>query len=248
MSRATTKAVILIGFVIIVHVPLLYAQENSFKFKTEEDLDGDGKKEEIVLKPVSEKGDFILAVNSTSIFGKLGEEAVDGFIVVDVDQRDRYREIAVHNPGPSSDDMYCLYWYDGSTIRKMGVLSRWPTFPGNGIVLVDDWMGFWSKRDKYTLDPKTRQLVLIPQEFYYVGVEGIVKEQFPIYRTREGNDIIANLKKESSILILAWAPTKNKKSVNSPEGWYLIKSSTGLLGWTTAKVVFERVGGLPLAD
>jgi len=80
--------------------------------------------------------------------GELSMGGADGFIIIDIDTSDKYKEIAVHTPGPSDDDEYIIYWYDGNSIKEVGRVSRWPTFPGNGIVYVDDWMGFWMKRDK----------------------------------------------------------------------------------------------------
>jgi hypothetical protein len=163
---------------------------------------------------------------------------------VDIDTSDKYKEIAVHNPGPSEDDEYAIYWYDGKSIKAMGVLSRWPKLFGNGIVLVDDWMGFWSKKDKYVLNKKTRGLELIPQEFYYVGAEATVKEIFPIYETRDGSTIVANLAPKSKILILLCDCSPGEYM----DKWYLIKSETGILGWTRPKPFHEKLDGLNYAD
>lgn len=175
------------------------------------DLNGDGKVEDISISEITEWGDFVLKVDKVSIKGKLSDEA-DGFVIVDIDTADKYKEIAVHTPGPSDDDEYLIYWYDGKSIKEMGRLSRWPEFLGNGIILVNDWMGFWAKRDKYVLNKKTRTLRLVPQELYYVGIEAKVKESFPIYKTRQSSEIVANLKPKSKILILVCAPSAQDHS------------------------------------
>ncbi len=207
------------------------------------DLNGDGKVEEISISGITEIGNFILKIDNVSIKGELGDE-VDGFIIVDIDTKDQYKEIAVHTPGPSDDDEYLIYWYDGKSIKEMGKLMRWPKFPGNGIVLVDNWMGFWQKRDKYVLDNKTRTLYLVPQEFYYVGIEATVKESFPIYKTRTGSEVVANLKPGSKIFILVCDTSPDDYDSH----WYLIKSETGLVGWAALKSFTGKVEGLPWAD
>jgi len=237
-------------FMFIFFLSLLYSLENfscteKFLKETKVDINGDGKLDEISISVISESGDFVLKINEISIKDKVGEEEeVDGFIVVDIDTTDKYKEVAVHNPGPSSDDEYVIYYYDGKRIIEMGRIRRWPKFLGNGIILVDDWMGFWSKRDKYVLNNKTRKLDFIPQEFYYVGVEAKVKESFPIYRKRESSEIVANLKPDSKILIiLCDASPKDCES-----HYYLIKSETGLIGWAKLKSFQYKLEGLPWAD
>ena len=241
----------LIKFLMFIFPSLfLYSFENSSyttNFLKEEkvDINGDGKLDEISISAISESGDFVLKINEISIKDKVGEEEeVDGFIVIDIDATDKYKEVAVHNPGPSSDDEYVIYYYDGKSIIEMGRIKRWPNFFGNGIILVDDWMGFWSKRDKYVLNNKTRKLDFVPQEFYYVGVEAKVKESFPIYRKREGSEIVANLKPDSKILIILCDVSSKDYECH----YYLIKSETGLIGWAKLKSFQYKVEGLPWAD
>lgn len=205
------------------------------------DLNGDGKVEEVSIS--IKDMEFLLKVDKASIKGELNGE-VHGFAIVDIDTTDQYKEIAVHTPGDSDDDEYLIYWYDGKAIKEMGKLSRWPEIPGNGIVLVNDWMGFWQKRDKYVLDNKTRTLQLVPQELYYVGIEAAVKESFPIYKTRTGSEIVANLKPDSKIFILVCDPSP----ADYDSHWYLIKSETGLVGWATLGSFAGKVEGLPWAD
>ncbi len=222
-----------------------------FLTEAQVDLNGDGKSEKISISEITELGGFVLKVDKISVRGKTSaeDEKVDGFIIVDIDTTDRYKEIAVHTPGPSDDDEYLIFWYDGKLIREMGRLSRWPDFPGNGIVLVKDWMGFWSKTDKYLLNKKTRTLQLVPQELYYVGIEARIKETFPIYKSREGSDIVANLKPGSKIFILVCDPSP-QGLINFARWWYLIKSETGLVGWTRlgSDTIRGKVEGLPWAD
>ncbi len=206
------------------------------------DLNGDGKVDEISLSAVSETGTFTLTINDVSVRGRFAtEEPADGFTMVDIDQSDPFREVAVHTPGPSDDDEYLIYGYDGTSIIEMGRLSRWPHFSGNGIVLVDTWMGFWKKREKYVLDRVSRKLLHVPQEFFYVGVTATVRKSFPIVRARGSRDVVAHLKPGSTILLLLYDPSGGNER-------YLIKSETGLLGWATYETIHAHVEALPLAD
>lgn len=207
------------------------------------DLNGDGKPDNIAIQINEETGAYILKVNSQSIKGSL--EEVDGFTVIDIDTSDRRKEIAVHTPGPSDDDVYVIYDYDGKNIKLIAKLSRWPTFTGHGIVYVDGWMGFWVIRHKYQFDAEKRRLSLVPQEFHYVGIEATVRRSFPILQTRnDASPVVARLKPNSKVSILLCDPSPKSYG----DDWYLIKSNTGLLGWTREKGFPEKFKQLPYAD
>ncbi|MBC7349112.1 MAG: hypothetical protein H5U05_03975 [Candidatus Aminicenantes bacterium] len=139
---------------------------------------------------------YNLPINDSKTDGEFEDGEGDSLTIFDIDTTDRYMEVVVHTPGQSDDDVYVFYWYDGKSIHMMGSLSRWPVIKGNGIVYVNDWMGFWQKTEKYIPDRDSRRLVNVPQEFYYVGIEASVSETFPIYRTRDLKDKIASLKKK----------------------------------------------------
>jgi hypothetical protein len=216
------------------------------------DLNGDKKIDniEIVLPQDEWLSDFELKVNDISVKDSLSYR-VNGFVIRDIDQSDQYKEIAVYTEGPSSDDDYLIFWYDGKALKKMARVQRWPVFPGNGIVYVDDHMGFWTKREKYVLDEKTRELRIVPQEFYYVGQPAKVVEMFPIFKTRLSSDIVANLAENSDILILVCDLSPTDEAVEGDgyfNDWYLIKSSANLAGWARLKDFSDKVDGLPWAD
>jgi hypothetical protein len=214
---------------------------------TQEDLNNDGKLDTISISIVKGSSKFTLTVNQAKVTGFLGSAPgdadfePDGFYIVDIDTSDNYKEIAVHSPGPSDDDVYLIYYYDGKSLHKMGKLSRWPTFSGNGIVLVENWGGFWRIKDKYIVEKGTRKLKKVPQEFYYVGVVGQVKNSFPIYFSRQSKAVVANLQPGSQVSIVLADLTA------APKEWYLIKSATGLLGWATVGAL-KNLDGLPWAD
>jgi hypothetical protein len=196
------------------------------------DLSGDGAKEYIGLSQLKSSNPqdvekFILKINNTSIedvfeFG----ESFDGFAIVDIDKADKYKEVAVHSPGPSDDDQYLIYWYDGSSIKKVGSVARWPRFAGNGIVYVNGWVSFWQNTDKYILT-KQRTLQLVPQPLHYAGMKCKVKTGFPIYESQNSKSIIANLRTGSQIFVVL-ADISGMENGNT---WYMVRSESNLLGW-----------------
>lgn len=215
--------------------------------ETQEDLNNDGKLDKISISMVKGTSKFTLTVNQTKVTGFLGNSPddadfePDGFYIVDIDNSDNYKEIAVHSSGPSDDHVYLIYYYDGKSLQKMGKLYGVPAFSGNGIVLVENWGGFWLKKDKYVVEKDTRKLKKVPQEFYYVGVVGKVKESFPIYFSRQSNAVVANLQPGSEATILL------SDGKEGPKEWYLIKSVTGLIGWARMDAL-KHLDGLPWAD
>jgi len=207
------------------------------------DLNGDGIEENIRLVYADQEGNFTINIGSIEYSNKLSD-SVDGFILVDVNENDKFLEVAIHTPGPSDDDEYLILRYKGNEIKVLGKLTRWPYFMRNGIVYVDDWMGFWKKREKFVLNPKTEQLEKVPQEFYYVGIEATVAKSFPIYQTRENKEVVANLKEKSKILIILCDPSDS----NTFKHQYLIKSESGILGWASLESFEDKLEGLPWAD
>lgn len=260
--KKTLKIILPLLFVIILTAADAYPIDSSllsytsnFVMSGNADVDGDGVPESITVTLGERTGEFILSVDGVTTVGIFEVDNADGFAIVDIDTSDPYKEIAVHTPGPSDDDEYLIYFFNGTSIKEMARLSRWPTFSGNGIVLVDGWMGFWRIRDKYVLDKATRTLRHIPQELYYVGVEAHAKVSFPVYRSRSGGEVIANTMPNSDFSILACdtSPRCLNKYGDVDDyscDWYLIKTVTGLVGWVRCETLmdYEKVGGLPLAD
>jgi hypothetical protein len=231
----------LLVFLLIANISL---KAEDFIFQSSTDLNGDDVPEEISLTNIGETTEFYLEISGKKIKGKFYEEPSDGFIIIDIDKYDKYKEIAVHTPGPSSDDEYFIYWYDGKAIQETAHLSRWPKFLGNGIVYVDGWVGFWTRRDKYILNNSTRKLDHVLQFAYYVGVKANVKNSFPIFKDKELKEKVALLSKYSEIEILVCDMDYREWN----DHIYLIKSKSNLIGWASNQAIHHNLEGLPLAD
>ena len=193
------------------------------------DLDGDGKKENIkLLLGKNNPGKYALYINGQKINGQLDFYGVDGFDVVDIDKKDKYKEVAVHAPGPSDDDEYALYWYDGKTITYMETIGRWPEFLGTGEIAVAGWHDFWTDNYLYQLDPKTHALKFIPQEFQYVGVASTVTAPLTLYTTQTKEQVCTTVPKEQQVTLLLY---QNK--------WYLVKTAADITGWMPEDAIYK---------
>lgn len=231
----------------LLAAPGAHAQEQGLVQSTRADLNGDGKPEAISVKWNENNGspDFVLTVGSATHRMKVGAE-VQGLSILDVDSSDTLKEVAVHTGMTDTDSIAILFRYDGKSLKPMGSVPALTEVKGNGIILSDSWRGFWNSRDKYVVEPKTEKLTLVPQEFYYVGQEATVRESFPITQTRSDKKPVAQLAVGSRIQVVI------ATRVPVPGGphtalVYLVKSSTGLMGWTTSEVLSAKTDGLTWA-
>jgi hypothetical protein len=204
------------------------------------DLNGDGKPEALALSVDEAKEEFVLKAGTSTVRGPIGGSTPSGFVVVDLDSSDKRKEVSVHTGQTDSDKREYLYAFDGKTLKPLGSVPSLTEARGNGIILSDSWQGFWNRRDKYAYDAKAGKVSEVPQELYAVDVEATVKQSFPLARSRTDKTAVATLAQGSKIEILAAAP------VGKGDYLYLVKSSTGLLGWATSKDLMAKAE-LPLA-
>ncbi|WP_375765048.1 hypothetical protein NR798_25365 [Archangium gephyra] len=207
------------------------------------DLDGDGKPEAISVQWAQGDAQFVLKVGGATLRGKTNDAEVRGVTVIDVDGGDKWKEVAVDMGLTDDDHRSIVYGFDGKALKELGSTHALTEVRGNGIVLSDTWMGFWNLREKYALDRKAWKLNRVPQELYFVGTEATVKQSFPILRSTKDKAVVANLAEGSKIQVLAATPEDPK----TQDSWYLVKSSTGLLGWTRTQNLHDKTEGLPWA-
>ena len=244
MNRHIEMASLSVLSVMMVLSTVASASAPRFMKTATVDLNSDGVKEKILLAYNEKKSAFTLTVSGHKAMSN-SVEPVDGFMVVDIDTKDNYKEIAVHTPGPSEDDIYWVYGFNTKGVKLMGILQRWPVFKGQGDIYVRDWMGFWEKTDKYVLDNKHRELRLVPQKFYPVGQAATVREPVSIYKTPDltGKATI-QLKPKSKVMIAQF----RQQGQTRTDGQYLVKSSTGIAGWTDSRTIYNKFAGLSMAD
>lgn len=213
------------------------------------DLDGNGRKEKVWITTVknvkSHLDYFTLHVDKADI--EINAEHVYGLVIVDVDRSDPYKEIDVStNSGGDATD-HKIYWFDGKSIRQMANLIWKADYKGNGIVLGQNWNCYVMITDKYVLDKKSRKLVLVPQEMYYIGLKHKVTQSFPVYYSRQSKSVVANVERNSTITVLIYVPAPagtNSDKHDVMDEWFLIKTQSGLLGWVQLRTLTLYVYGM----
>ncbi|MGI6656558.1 MAG: hypothetical protein ACOX5Z_07000 [Desulfobulbus sp.] len=235
---------IFIYFYLFFFFCTLNAQAQNVILNASADLDGNGKQDTIYLS-IDSKGKYNIKINDVSKKGELPDpdslcdKAKFQMDIIDIDKSDKHKEVMIcmySDIDSCMDYTYHLFWYSGTSISLIWKLSsETPAFSGNGIALVSTWLNFWNKTDKYVLNPKTKTMVHVPQAFYYVGVEVKVNQSIPIFQSTTDKKIVAHLQKDSICSILLY---------DAPSGFYLIKSSTGLIGWSkeTEKLALPSAG------
>ena len=208
-----------------------------------EDLNGDGKKETVSLKWKEGDSNYVLKTGGSTVQGRGDEARVEGVSVVDLNTSDKWKELVVHIELPWDEHRLDLYGFDGKDLKLLGSVPTLSQAHGNGIFLSDDWWGFWNRRDKYVLNREKWKIERIPQNVYYVGEEATVTTSFPLTFDRSGKDVVANLATNSEILVLAADP-----AIPGKLPWFLVKSSTGLLGWAEGEALTQYTTGLPFHE
>ncbi|ATB30762.1 hypothetical protein [Melittangium boletus] len=235
----------LLASAVLLATPTALAAQNPASLTA--DLDGDGRPESITLRWTEDDSRFTLQVAGASLQVKTDNGANFEVQVVDLDKGDKWKELVVSAYGEVDSDHHVYFLgYDGKTLRRLGDVHAFDREKnsGNGIVLSDTWQGFWTRRDKYVLDRKEWKLREVPQEFYSVGAEATVKQTFPITFERSPKATpVANLAKDSRIQVLLVSPSTQK----GQPAYFLVKSTTGLLGWTTLSELEQKTEGLPFA-
>jgi hypothetical protein len=227
----------------LLAAPVTLAQQAEPVKSTSADLNGDGKPEVISLQWEEGQPQFVLKVGNATARGDAKDTEVHGVSIIDIDGSDKRKEVAVHAGMTDDDQRTFVYAFDGKALKALGSVPALTEVKGNSIILSDSWQGFWNKRDKFVLDAKAGKLSEVPQELYFVGAEATVKQSFPLARSRTDKSPLAQLAQGSKIQVLAaWPPGRAGGLY-----LYLVKSSTGLLGWATVTDLMEKTEGLPLA-
>jgi len=201
----------------------------TYQTRTSADLNGDGKAETVTFTWKKGQPTYTLQVGAVKLTVRLDpiDESVSGVRVVDLNTGARGKELAVCTTG-GSNTAFQFFAYDGAALYLLGRVGQQVEMPGAGFIYAKEWAGFWNRLDKYALNPKTHKLEIVPQPFYYVGATGTVQRSLPIYAAQAKKTVVANLLPKSKVLILL-----------NQGNWYLVKSTTGLVGWMPAGAITD---------
>ena len=210
------------------------------------DLEGKGEADILELTLIEEDYDFsnfILTINKDSVSGKHSYN-VSGFLIIDLDTTDNYKEVAVYTQNVNGPDEYIIYKYD-NWITEIGRINSYASFPGNKEIIIDTEMMFWTKTDTVLYDTEFEILKYYPKEFYDINIEADVLEPFSLYSDRENFISIIDLKLKDRVTIIKCdtSPFCEDESSNSFElcDWYQVKIESGRTGWVQLKTFLDKL-------
>ncbi len=193
------------------------------------DLNGDGNTDKIKYHLDKNEYDFSITINGIIIKDK-GECMANYINIVDIDESDNIKEIAVEEYGPSDDYFTHFYYYDGSKIIKMGVLGgltgTYKHINGKGLVTSRtrfDSLATWFLKYEYLLTP-THTLQHIEKPYYYIvnnEEPATVLKSIHLYAAQNSKKVVAKL-----------LPGEKVKFIGANDkGWFLVKTTNGKTGW-----------------
>ena len=210
------------------------------------DLEGKGEADIIELTLIEEDYDFsnfILTINKDSVSGKHSYN-VSGFLIIDLDTADNYKEVAVYTQNANGPDEYIIYKYD-NWINEIGRINSYASFPGNKEIIVDTEMMFWTKTDTVLYDTEFEVLKFYPKEFYDINIKAKVLEPFSLYSDRENFITIIDLKPKDRVTVMKCdtSPFCNDELANSFElcDWYQVRLESGRTGWVQLKTFLNKL-------
>jgi len=204
------------------------------------DINGDSKVDNVKLTLIEDDfgwRNFMLAIDNDSVLGKHSYN-VNGFLIIDLDTSDKFKEVAVYTPNANGPDEYIIYKYD-KRIKEIGEIESYATFLGNGKIIVETEMMFWTKTDTVTYDAESCSFVFDPQKLYKIYIEADVLEPFSLYSDRENFILVEELDIDDEVVVLACdtSPFCDEETPNSYWycDWYQIKTDSDEIGWTQLK-------------
>jgi len=235
------------------------------------DLNVDGSEETIKLSIIWQRdksGSWIsgysLTIDDSKIQKTLDIAALMIVIkLVDIDKYDKFREIVVAvNTDPEGMEYY-IHKFDKGNIYEIGPILNFffedpETFPGNGKIYANNWMGFWKIYETYTYNSDKNTLIGDNTTGIYdvnfpkgIKVDITVTQPFKLHKDKDDNaEFTASLNKGMKINILkAYITAKCKDAIDNDFSlchWYYIESDSGN-GWVRLKDFKDNVEGLPWA-
>ena len=205
------------------------------------DLNGDGKKDKINLNCLPGEYEYSLTVNNSKINGS--GDNLDGIMyIADINTKDKYKEIAITESGPSDDSKTYFYYYNGSSIIYMGKVQ------GNNYSLKINGSGkfitktrgailqTWFYSDEYKLSA-THKLSHITEKYRKMNTIVTVKKPLKLQKSPTDSSPLMTLKTGQKVLL---TDTDNKK-------WCAVETAEGQKGWFSTTSLWE-INSVPATD
>lgn len=201
----------------------------------ESDLDNDGKKEFVKLE-ISANKYYRLSINNVSLIGT--SEKVDyKFRIVDLDEADNVKEIAISEWGTDNNPKTTFYRYCVHNISFVGKVSGHISemkINGDGSLNTSangNILHSWSYNDKYALTSQ-HMLVNEPKELFEMNHKVKVLKSIPLLKSTTENEMVAALTVGEEIVIIA---SDNKS-------WCQVRKENGVKGWFELEG-FDKIKG-----
>ncbi|MDF2985368.1 MAG: hypothetical protein K0R50_878 [Eubacterium sp.] len=205
------------------------------------DLNGDGIKENIALTCTTGSDKYSLKVNKASISGT-GDNLDGVMYIADIDTKDKYKEIAITESGPSADYNTYFYYYNGSRLIFMGKVQGSDfsikasgtgsfTTKTRGSILQT-----WFYTDEYKLN-SDHTLSNLVKKYYKMNTIITVKKPLKLQKSPTDPAVATTLKAGEKVLL---SDTDNKK-------WCAIETSGGIKGWFNVEP-FDKIEGISASE
>lgn len=188
------------------------------------DLNNDGKKEFIKLE-TNENKYYRLSINNVSIIGT--SENIDyNFKVVDLDEDDDIKEVAISSLGKDNTPSTTFYRYCVHNIPFVGKVSghiNHIKINRDGSLITStngNILHSWSYRDKYILTPE-HALISETKELFEMNHRVKVLKSIPLLKSPTENEMVAALTVGEEVVLIA---SDNKK-------WCQVRKENGVKGW-----------------
>lgn len=235
------------------------------------DLDGDGKKEKIVLTTGKSTGfgyddytEYTIEIEDRSYELRAFTENIEPrFNVVNITRSDGFREIAVSEYGPSSDFFTTFYHFEGDLLTRIGVVSGFygeasemcevfatVNIDGSGIIrglsrgnLLHTW--FYDSEYRMNAD---FTIVEVPKTLYIMNAEVTAIHELTLVKSPDDEAEAFTLSPGEAVLIREtddreWCSVVNSKGET---GWFAVDGFDVVRN--TGKHANEVFDGLNYAD
>jgi hypothetical protein len=205
------------------------------------DLNGDGVRDTIVFSTKQDEYDvyteYTITVNRRSVSFPVRDVYEMECAVVDIDKRDRVKEIAVTSTGTDDFTENMMFVLDSSGVHSAPPLTGMVEYRGDGVVAAAKWMGFWSIVEEYQWDRNGFGWRPMPRDTYDVGVTVTALKGFQLHETRDDDSkVTATVKPRNRFDIVSCDPSpvcegRDSDNDNGDCDWYMIRLQNGTTGW-----------------
>ena len=241
-------------FILLLIIGLSRSGYCDWKYQFSEDLDSDGKKESILVtftgQNERDEHGYVIKINNAVYEGRFPYDGVVSAEVVDIDLHDKQKELLLRFDGETDDVIDNFFIYDNGIVKIAEIPgSSVSEVLGDGIVTMNEWMGFWSRDKKYKLEGK----YLVPvREEYKINVDSKVSNIMVLYTNPSYRaEVSASLQQDMNIKLKAVKIFSD--SCTTSDGytheceWYYIEAENGASGWIEYNDLLLSTMDLPWA-